>query len=92
LRPFFEKRAEKANEYWFNEGYGPDMYIRLDKVVEGIDLDTLAPYTVLFVVTYVDVGQQTEEYTSESEAIERVDSLRAAGFIGASYTVVSPAK
>ena len=92
LRPFFEKWAEKANEYWFNEGYGPDMYIRVDKIVEGIDLDTLAPYTVLFVVTYVDVGQETEEYTSESEAIERVDSLRAAGFIGASYTVVSPVK
>ena len=92
LRPFFEKRAEKANEYWFNEGYGPDMYIRVDKIVEGIDLDSLAEYTVLFVVTYIDVGQETEEYTSESEAIERVDSLRAAGFIGASYTVVSPAK
>ena len=92
LRPFFEKRAEKANEYWFNEGYGPDMYIRLDKIVEGIDLDCLAPYTVLYVVTYADVGQETEEYTSETEAIERVDSLRAAGFIGASYTAVSPAK
>jgi len=91
LRPFFEKRAEKANEYWFNEGYGPDMYIRLDKVVEGIDLDCLAPYSVRYVVTYVDVGQETEEYTSETEAIERVDSLRAAGFIGASYSAVSPA-
>ena len=42
LRTFFEKRAEKANEYWFNEGYGPDMYIRVDKIVEGIDLDDLA--------------------------------------------------
>jgi len=92
LRPFFEKRAEKANEYWFNEGYGPDMYIRLDKIVEGIDLDSLRDYSVLFVVTYTDVGQETEEFTSESEAIERVDSLRAAGFIGASYTAVSPAK
>ena len=91
LRPLFEKRAEKANEYWFNEGYGPDMYIRLEKIVEGIDLDCLAPYTVLYVVTYFDVGQETEEYTSETEAIERVDSLRAAGFIGASYTAVSPA-
>ena len=55
-------------------------------------MDTLAPYTVLYLVTYVDVGQETEEYTSETEAIERVDSLRAAGFIGASYTVVCPAK
>ena len=88
LRPFFEKRAEKANEYWFNEGYGPDMYIRFDKIVEGIDLDDLADYTLRYVVTYV--GQETEEYTSETEAIERVDSLRAAGFIGASYTAVSP--
>ena len=39
LRTFFEKKAEEANEYWFNEGYGPDMYIRVDKIVEGIDLD-----------------------------------------------------
>jgi len=46
LRPFFEKKAEEANEYWFNEGCGPDMYIRVDKIVEGIDLDTLADYTV----------------------------------------------
>ena len=92
LRTFFEKKAEEANEYWFNEGYGPDMYIRVDKIVEGIDLDNLADYTVLFVVTYLDVGQETEEFSSESEAIERVNSLRAAGFIGASYTAVSPAK
>jgi hypothetical protein len=92
LRTFFEKKAEEANEYWFNEGYGPDMYIRVDEIVEGIDLDDLADYTVLYLVTYVDVGQETEEFTSESEAIERVDSLRAAGFIGASYTAVSPAK
>ena len=46
LRPFFERMAEKVGEYWFNEGYGPDMYIRLDKVVEGIDLDALAPYAI----------------------------------------------
>ena len=92
LRTFFEKKAEKANEYWFNEGYGPDMYIRVDRIVEGIDLDDLADYTILFVVTYVDVGQETEEFSSESEAIERVDSLRAAGFIGATYTAVCPAK
>jgi hypothetical protein len=46
LRPFFEKQAEKANEYWFNEGYGPDMGIRLDKIVEGIDMACLSPYTV----------------------------------------------
>ncbi len=72
--PFLRRGAEKANEYWFNEGYGPDMYIRLDKIVEGIDLDCVAPYTVLYVVTYVDVGQETEEYTSETEAIQRVDS------------------
>jgi len=90
LRTFFEKKAEEANEYWFNEGYGPDMYIRVDEIVEGIDLDDLADYMVLFVVTYVDAGQETEEFTSESEAIERVESLRAAGFIGASYTAVSP--
>jgi len=87
LRGFFEKKAEKANEYWFNEGYGPDMYIRVDKVVERVEWDDVAQYAIRYVVSYVDVGQQQEEYFNESEAIERVESLRAAGFIGASYSV-----
>ena len=87
LRAFFEKKAEKANEYWFNEGYGPDMYIRVDKVVEKVEWDDVAQYAIRYLVSYVDVGQQEEEYFNESEAIERVESLRAAGFIGASYSV-----
>jgi len=87
LRALFEKKAEKANEYWFNEGYGPDMYIRVDKVVEKVEWDDVAQYAIRYLVSYVDVGQQEEEYFNESEAIERVESLRAAGFIGASYSV-----
>lgn len=92
LRTFFEQKAQEANEYWFNEGYGPDMYIRLDKIVEGIALDNLADYMLCYRVSYVDVGEETEDYTSESEAIERVNALRAAGFIGASYAIVEPVK
>lgn len=92
LRAAFEQFAEKANEYWFDEGMGQDMYIRVDRIVAGIDLDDLADYMLCYRVSYVDVGEETEDYTSESEAIERVNALRAAGFIGASYTIVEPVK
>jgi hypothetical protein len=44
------------------------------------------------VVSYVDTGEVREEYNEEWEAQERCEELRAAGFIGASYTAVSPAK
>jgi hypothetical protein len=47
LRTFFEEKREEANEYWFNEGYGHDMYVRIDEVVEGIELADLAAYTPL---------------------------------------------
>ena len=54
-------------------------------------LDGLS-YRILWVVSYVDTGEVTEEYNEEWEAQERCEELRAAGFIGASYTAVSPAK
>ena len=92
LRTFFEKKAEKANEYWFNEGYGPDMYIRVDKIVEGIDFDAVAEWAICYRVSFCAVGSETEDYASETEAIERVNSLRASGLIGASYTAVKPVK
>jgi len=47
LRTFFEEKREEANEYWFNEGYGHDMYVRIDEVVKGIELADLAAYTPL---------------------------------------------
>ena len=49
-------------------------------------------YRILWVVSYVDTGEVREEYCEEWEAQERCEELRAAGFIGASYTAVSPAK
>jgi hypothetical protein len=85
LRSFFEQKREKANEYWESESCGPSVFVRVEKVAEGIALADLDKWIVKYIVSWVDVGQETEEYTSETEAIERVESLRAAGFIGASY-------
>jgi hypothetical protein len=88
LRTFFNEKADQANVSWEPEGSGYS--IRIGRIVEGIDLDDLADYTLCYVVSYVDVGEEKEEYTSESEARERVDTLRAAGFSGASYIIVTP--
>jgi len=85
LRSFFERKREEANEYWESESCGPSVFVRVEKVAEGIALADLDDWTVKYIVSWGDVGQETEEYTSETEAIERVESLRAAGFIGASY-------
>lgn len=92
VRTMFEKAADSANEYWFNEGYGPDMYIRIDKIVEGIDLDTLDAFVVKWEVSWVDVGAESEVYYSEADAIAKVASLCAAGIIGAGYAEVKPVK
>jgi hypothetical protein len=61
------------------------VFVRVEKVAEGIALADLDNWIVKYLVSWVDVWQETEEYTSETGAIERVESLRAAGFIGASY-------
>jgi len=92
LRTFFEDKREEANEQWFNEGYGYEMYVRVDKIVEGIDFDAVAEWAICYQVSFCEVGSETEDYASETEAIERVDSLRASGLIGASYTAVKPVK
>lgn len=92
VRTFFEKSAESANEYWFNDGYGPDMYIRIDEIVEDIDLDDLDAFVVKWEVLWVDGGAESAVYYSEVDAIAKVDSLRAAGFNGASYAEVKPVK
>ena len=90
LREVFEDLREKCNVYWYNEGSGHDMTVDLDAVVEDIDLDDLAKFTVWYTVTFCDVGTETEDYSAESEAIERVAQLRATGFYGAFYAAAKP--
>ena len=47
LRIAFERFADEANCYWYDEGYGQDnMSIDLNRIVEGINLDDLADYVV----------------------------------------------
>lgn len=88
LRKFFEDKREEANEYWWCEGYGPDMYVRVDKVVEGITFDDLEKWAVRYEVSWVDVGAESEVFYRESDARGLVDKLRADGFFGASYRLV----
>ena len=65
------------------------MSVRIDDVVECVEWEDVAKWAVCYKVSYVDVGEVCEDYFLESEAIDRIDTLRAAGFVGASYTVVS---
>jgi hypothetical protein len=88
LRAFFEERREDANEYWFNEGYGPDMYVRVDEVVKGITFDDVSKWAVRYEVSYCNPGEETEVYYNEDDAIGRVEELRASGIIGASYRIL----
>jgi len=46
-------------------------------------------YRILYAVTCIDCGEETEEFQTEEEAQERVDELRAAGFL-ATYREVTP--
>jgi len=89
LRTFFERRAEEASVSWEAEESGPDVCIRIGKIVEGIDLDALDAWASRYRVSYVDVGAESEEFTIESAAIERVAQLCATGFAGAFYTAVT---
>lgn len=41
LRTFFEEKREESNTYWECEGYGPDMYINVNKVIEEITFDDI---------------------------------------------------
>jgi hypothetical protein len=88
LRAFFEEKREEANEYWFNEGYGPDMYVRVDEVVKGITFDDVSKWAVRYEVSYCNPGEETEVYYNEDDAIGRVEELRASGIIGASYRIL----
>lgn len=88
LREFFEEKREDANEYWYNEGYGPDMYVNLDGVVKGITFDDVVKWAIQYEVSYNDGGEHREVYYCEDDAIERTVALRADGIFGASYKVL----
>jgi len=90
LRTFFEDKREKANVYWENEGSGADMIVRLERIVEGINLDDVEKWAICYKVSFVDCGLETEEFGKESEAIERVAQLRESGSFGAFYSVITP--
>lgn len=84
VRTFFEECADRANEYWYNEGYGNDMYINVDRIVDGIDFDDVEKWAVKFEVSYIDVGEEKEVFYVESEAAARAAELRESGLF-ASY-------
>jgi len=88
LRAFFEEKRENANTYWECEGYGPDMYVRIEDVVKVVTFDDISKWAVRYEVTFCDGGTETEVYYSEDDAIERVATLRASGRIGAHYTTL----
>jgi hypothetical protein len=91
LRSFFEERAEKSNEYWFNEGSGHDMYIRVAEIVSDIEFDDVSDYAVHYKLTFCgDCGTETEEFYCENDCIERIDELQSKGFFG-HYEVITPA-
>ena len=56
------------------------MWVDIGRVIKGIDLDDLDDYAIRYVVSYVDVGEVCEDCATESDAIECVATLRAAGF------------
>jgi hypothetical protein len=47
-------------------------------------------WRILFVVSYLDCGEQTETYKTEQEAGERVKALRVEGYISATYAAREP--
>ncbi len=85
FRTFFDTKADIYNEYWHADGSGYS--IGIERIVEGIEFDDLEDWIVWYKVTWIDGGPVSESYTDENEAIERVERLRAGGFIGAGYRV-----
>jgi len=55
-----------------------------------IELADLAAQSIRYEWMDVDVGQETEQYASETEAIEHVEYRRAAGVIGARCNAAPP--
>jgi hypothetical protein len=66
---------------------GAGGYATQEQIAEAL---TALGYRIRWAVSYVDVGETTEEFLEESEAIARVTQLRGAGFIGATYREVKP--
>jgi hypothetical protein len=87
FRVFFEKMCESANCYWYNEGYGHDMYVDVDKVVEYLTIVDLKDFVVKYIVSYNNVGETREEYLTEDGAIKRVAQLRNEGKAEATYAI-----
>ena len=85
LRTVFEACAEKANEYWYCEGSGTDMYIKVDDVVEETTLEDVEDFAVGYDVRWNDAGEHCESYYSEEKASERAEELRCAGCMGAYF-------
>jgi hypothetical protein len=85
LRAFFDE----VNDAGFEVDEG-GVYVNFEKIVDSISFDDVAKWAVCYVVTWNDPGEEKEEYSIEYEAIERVEQLRAAGFIGACYVATVP--
>jgi hypothetical protein len=73
LRRLFDDCAELANEYWYNEGSGTDMYISVDDVVAEVTVDMVREWVPVMRVRvfrdgfpYVDGDAQCGEYTADS--------------------------
>ena len=84
LRTLFEDKRESANVYWYNEGYGHDMYVDVDRVVDEITFDDVEDYAVEYRVEHCECGIRYDYYYIESEAIDAwkrsapTDSLKQA--------------
>jgi hypothetical protein len=90
LREFFEKMAERANEYWYCEGCGRDTYIAIDRVIAKIDFADVEQWAIRYEVVFNAPDGNREDYFDENAAKNRVESLRANGIMGAFYNVIAP--
>ena len=75
LRKFFEEMCERANEYWYCEGCGYDMYIQLSHVVAKIEFADVEKWAIRYEVVFNDPDENREDYFVESDATERVNAL-----------------
>ena len=64
------------------------MYVDLDAVVGETTFDDIVKWAVRYEVSWCDSGTNSEVYTNETDAAERVATLRAKGCIGASYKIL----
>lgn len=88
LFSLFVDIAERANEYWYNEGSGQDMIIDIDKVANATTLEDIEHYALRYRVVWEDMGQNSEVYFAEQDAIDHVTTLRESGHVEAHYEVL----